>query len=471
MPSATTNKKGSTMRRLLQRIDFSFDITQFGRVFSLLAFLLFWGISSQAARYYLNNGTDPSVKGNWWTVSGGTGSNPGSFANDGDIFEIESGKSGTLGAAWTLGSGASAASLSLIVNGTLTINSGFALTLKQKNSGSCAMTVNGTLIFLGTTAATNQIVGDYSGTGSSKGSVTLGLASGATLKTANLGGIVSGTNGSINNTNLTETLNIGANYEFTGSSAQVTLGLPATVNNLTINNSGGVTLSAASTSVSGILTLTSGKLTTTSSNLLAVTNTTASAVTGYSASSYVNGPLQWSLANGNSYFFPVGDGSYYRPFEMNSITCSSPVVRVTMASSGASTYDGTLTAVAARNWYAQLISGSFTSATIRITEGSLGASNVVASSSAIGGSYTTKGGNSPGSTITSNAGIAYTASTYYAIGTISAAPSITLSDNGTQVALANVAVGTSNLVLHKSALAVTTSSASLTGMTCTTSGN
>jgi hypothetical protein len=205
---------------------------------------------------------------------------------------------------------------------------------------------------------------------------------------------------------------------FNGTFAQALGGSAGTTfNNLTINNSAGVTLGNNET-VSNTLTLTSGKVATTASYYLAVTNTSSSAVTGYSSSSYINGSLRWSLATGSSYLFPVGDASNYRPFELNSITCSSPVVQVTMSSTGASTVDSTLSAVAARNWYAQLISGSFTSATVRITESGLNSTNVVASSSAQSGNYTNRGGNSIGSTITSTAGISYTGSTYFAIGVV-----------------------------------------------------
>jgi len=54
--------------------------------------------------------------------------------------------------------------------------------------------------------------------------------------------------------------------------------------------------------------------------------------------------------------------------------------------------------------------------------------------------------------------------------TTAATPNITLADNGTQVTAANVSQGATNHVLHKSSLAVTTSNATLTGMTCTTNG-
>ena len=54
--------------------------------------------------------------------------------------------------------------------------------------------------------------------------------------------------------------------------------------------------------------------------------------------------------------------------------------------------------------------------------------------------------------------------------TFASTPSITLADNGTQVAAANVIAGTTNHILHKFQLGVTTANASLTGLACTTAG-
>ena len=48
---------------------------------------------------------------------------------------------------------------------------------------------------------------------------------------------------------------------------------------------------------------------------------------------------------------------------------------------------------------------------------------------------------------------------------------VALSDNGTQIAAANVNQGSTDVILHQSKLAVTLANATLTGMTCTTSGN
>jgi len=316
----------------------------------------------------------------------------------------------------------------------------------------------------GTQAASNSLTINGTLTTTSGGTLNMGTYQlSGTLSTIANGGTIQ-----TQNTTTTPTpsgLTWGGTFTFNGSSAQT---IPASAfTNLILNNSTGAALGGA-VNVGGILTLTSGVLTSTPTNLLAITNTTPGAVTGYSGSSYVNGPLQWSLATGNSYFFPVGDATNYRPFEMNSITCGTPVVRITMSGTGASTVDATLSSVAARNWYAQLISGSFTSATIRITESGLVSTNDIGSSTTQSGPYTNQGGNSIGTTISSNAGIPYTASTYFAVA--SSPASVVLSDNGTQVTAASIVKGTTNVVLHQSALAVTGANANLTGMTCTTAG-
>ncbi len=257
----------------------------------------------------------------------------------------------------------------------------------------------------------------------------------------------------------------GGNVIFNGTSAQT---IPAsTFSKLTLTNGAGATLGGG-VNIGGALVLTSGLLTT-NSNSLAITNTSTGAVTGSSATGYVNGSLQWTLTTGNSYLFPVGDATNYRPFELNSITGISPVATVTMSSSGALTPDGSLLSVAPRNWSVQLISGTITSATVRITESGLMNSNVVASSSTQSGNYTNIGGNSIGTTVTSNAGIPITSPTYFAIGNILTA-AIALSDNIPQVTAASVAGGTTNVVLHTSALTCTNVNATLTGMTCTTAG-
>jgi hypothetical protein len=133
-------------------------------------------------------------------------------------------------------------STAISTGGTLTQTSGTIAV------GSFTLTVNGTH-----TAAAGVVV-------SGAGGYT--LASGATLQTAN----TSGVGGTITTT--TKSLNTAANYTFNGTSAQTTsTTMPATVGNLTISNTAGVTLSQATT-VGGNLAINSGTFAT---NNLALT--------------------------------------------------------------------------------------------------------------------------------------------------------------------------------------------------------
>ncbi|MBL0105283.1 MAG: T9SS type A sorting domain-containing protein [Bacteroidetes bacterium] len=113
----------------------------------------------------------------------------------------------------------------------------------------------------------------------------------------------------------TRTFNASGNYIYSGSSLQITGdGLPATVANLTINNPAGVTLSRT-TAVSNILTLTSGKVTT-GAYELQVTNSSTSAITGFSSSSYVFGNLRRSVLVTGSYDFPLGSATAYQTLNL-----------------------------------------------------------------------------------------------------------------------------------------------------------
>jgi hypothetical protein len=92
----------------------------------------------------------------------------------------------------------------------------------------------------------------------SAGTVTVDIQSGGSLITSNSSGI----NGSMPGANTTRTLSSGANYEFRGAVTGTFTTTPTanTVNNLTVNNGSGLTLSQAFT-VAGTLTFTSGALT------------------------------------------------------------------------------------------------------------------------------------------------------------------------------------------------------------------
>jgi len=164
------------------------------------------------------------------------------------------------------------------IRGNISVANGAALTFTP---GSATVTnLNGTGIQSITTTGTGTISVASSGnlTVVSGSTVNLGtsvitglgtftVASGATFRTGNTGGIAaSGATGSIQTT--TRSFNTAANYVYNGTANQLTgTGLPATVNTLTINNTGAssnnvVTLTAitAITATAGSLTLTAGRL-------------------------------------------------------------------------------------------------------------------------------------------------------------------------------------------------------------------
>jgi hypothetical protein len=105
-----------------------------------------------------------------------------------------------------------------------------------------------------------------------------------------------------------------------GSSAQTIGGSTATTfYNLTANNSsGGITLNKT-VNVSNTLTLTSGIINTSSSNLL-IFGSSATAFSGGSNSSYIDGPVRKD--GSGDFIFPTGDGGKYARIGIASLSAS-----------------------------------------------------------------------------------------------------------------------------------------------------
>lgn len=150
------------------------------------------------------------------------------------------------------------------------------------------------------------------------------MTAGGTLATGNTGGIASsGATGSVQTT--TRTFVTTANYTYNSSLAtQVTgTGLPATVNNLTIDNTSaldpGVNLTASVT-VAGVLNMSNGILRLGVNNVI-VSNTASGAVTGGGSGAFVQtnstGELRRAIAgaigSATTYAFPVGTSTNYTP--------------------------------------------------------------------------------------------------------------------------------------------------------------
>lgn len=221
----------------------------------LITLILFSTTWAQAVTYYLTAAGAGAAQtpASWNTNPAGGGTPAVNFTTDTDIFNVPVGISGIVAGNIVFGN-KHKGNMWLTIDGILTINNGITLSLQQLNAGVTTFTVNGSLIFLGTSA--NQLTATTYGNGSPT-NINFTLSSGAILKTVNTSGIVAVTGtSSINSTNLTANLNTAANYEFNGA-AQSTTGLRATVNNLTFSGTGSKTL-VTPVQVNGIYSVENG---------------------------------------------------------------------------------------------------------------------------------------------------------------------------------------------------------------------
>ena len=180
----------------------------------------------------------------------------------------------------------------------------------SKTAGTISNTVHftvnsGAILNMGTSYPTGS--GNF--TLASGGGLNLGSANGITQSSA-LGNVqVTGT----------RSFSTSGNYTYNGLTGQNSGdGLPATVNNLTLNNSYHLTLTD-SVGVSGILTLFSGHIIT-GANEVWVTNSATSSINSYSSANYIVGNLRRNTNSSGSYDFPIGTSSNY---ELISITLNS----------------------------------------------------------------------------------------------------------------------------------------------------
>ncbi len=206
-----------------------------------------------------------------------------------------------------------------------------------------------------------------------------------------------------------------SNLAIGGSGTNLTLpAITAGLNNLSLNRANGAILSNANT-VNGVLALTSGILTTTAANQLSLVNTATTAITGGSATSFINGPVVWSLpaslASGSTYNFAVGKGSTYLPFALVNPTtstgaCTAQAEAFTGSTGG--TYDATLASISSSEYWSLVTTGNFTNSSVSLTR-----PTAIAPLDAIGGQTVLTGSYS---SLTGTAGT-YGVSTSAGIGT------------------------------------------------------
>lgn len=212
--------------------------------------------------------------------------------------------------------------ISIGSGGTLNYNPASAGTINLNGSGT--QTISGAGTFTTGSNATLAVGAsstiDFGSSAAIAGTGTFTSASESSLITANTSGI----NGSLTLSN--KTLNAGTNYTFNGSPAQVTGASLTAANNITLNNSNGLTLSA-NTSVTGTLTLTSGKFTT-NGFTLALSN----AVSGASSSNYIVADATGTATFNNiltASSFPIGTSSYYAPLTVAATSATNYTTYVT----------------------------------------------------------------------------------------------------------------------------------------------
>lgn len=340
---------------------------------------------------------------------------------------------------------------------TLTLNTDWNIA-----AAAHTFTVNGTL-----NCATNKIGG--------VGIFTLGAS--GTLKIGSVDGISStASTGSIQST-ATRTFPTTANYEYNGSAAQVTGNqLPATVNNLTINNNNNVTLSSAC-AVTNALGLSAGKL------ILGANNISTASVTGASGSNYIvtngTGSLKINGVAGSA-FFPIGSSTtVYNPITLNnSGTSDNFSVKVQPTFSNAP-FDATKVVNAQWTVAEDVAGGSILSITPQWNSSdeaasfSRGGSLVIAqfgsgwvetATAGVSGSdpYTT---NASGFTSVSTFGVGNANSFYSTV-----PPNVALSSSNPSLPSSNVYTSSIKNPIYTFTLAATTNSAILNALDITTTG-
>ncbi len=321
-------------------------------------------LASSATMFAATKTWNRTTGGSWTTGSNWT---PTGAPAAGDAVIINSNQSANITAVPTISllslsaSGtcrlvAATSGNTMTVTGTLTVATGVTLSLGT-NGGRMNFTlantatgsVNGTGVLNfdgGTTVRTFTVNGNLTiapGAIMTDLAVSAGsaftLASGGTLQIGSAAGIATtGATGAIQVTG-TRTFNTGANYVYNGTSAQATgNGLPATVNNLTINNATGLAL-GSNVSVSGTLTITSGNIITGANILTLGTSPTIRGTLSRTSGTILGNFSRWfTNATVSSVVFPVGTASNYRPSAVS--FTAAPSAGGTLLATFVSTYPG-----------------------------------------------------------------------------------------------------------------------------------
>ncbi|WP_312090029.1 T9SS type A sorting domain-containing protein [Chryseobacterium sp.] len=161
---------------------------------------------------------------------------------------------------------------------------------------------------------------------------------------------------------------------------------------LSINNTSvdGVTL-ALPLSVSGTLTLTSGKVNTSSNNLLTLgTATAAGTLSGGTTSAYINGPFARTIGTNTATSFihyPVGKAAY-APIWVAPVNASAINMQAeAFDSNSGSTGLGVINLSASRRWEVPLVSGTFSTINVKMGDSNIQNINIPVQAPSSSGIY------------------------------------------------------------------------------------
>ena len=324
---------------------------------SVLVLLVFVGVgkADAAGKTWLGGASGSS--NDWNTASNW---NPAGVPGTGDDVIIPNGKS--FYPILTVAANNTVHTITINSGGTLTIGSGGVLTTTQ---GANSVAVNGTLTMSGGTLTVHQ---DIAGSGSismSGGTLKIGhdfhlaptifSATGGTVEwtgevgSAGSGGFPGGTGayqffnvlvdagvdpgfdnkansflitGNWINNGLVTLIGKATTVTFNGTNPQIIGGSSSnTFKNLTITNGSGIALAATAT-VNGTLTLTSGVVATGTNRMVLPVG---GILSGGGSASYINGNFQkaFSTGAGQSFTFPLGDVSNYAPVSLASLNVTT----------------------------------------------------------------------------------------------------------------------------------------------------
>ncbi|MFL5729204.1 MAG: beta strand repeat-containing protein, partial [Cytophagaceae bacterium] len=312
-----------------------------------------WGTAST---FYINKNGQQYTPGMEWTASSGTiGVTPGypnnvtlvNMGNSADNSFIVPGY-GNIPVGWK-------ATGAIGLNGTLRIGDGTTpglASLANVTSFNCGgLIVDDNSRLIGPpTAASFTDRGNFTLQGSSAANTGLFFDAGATITFAGTGTIASP---QIVSTTGTTGITFPSMVVNSPSSTYVRLDDPVTVSNT--------------------LTLTSGYVGTTNTNILTVGNTASTAITGGSATSYVDGPLAWSLptTTAGNYKFPIGDGGAggsYLPLTISSATSAGATVTATAFEANSNGIpDATISSISPTEYWSVSTTTPFTSALVSVS--------------------------------------------------------------------------------------------------------